>query len=308
MKLSIIIPFYNEEASIAALFKALFETLETLKPDVTPEIICVDDASTDQTHALLVKEKQTRIGLQIIRLSRNFGKEAALTAGLDHAKGDAVLFMDADLQHPPGIIPELLAGLSGEVDVVYGVRDSRITDGRVRAGFSRMFYSLFSRLSRVKIPPNAGDFRILSRRAADALRALPERRRFMKGLYAWIGFKQVALPYTIEPRFAGTSKWSFSSLFGYAFGGLVSFSNVPLRIVTVSGGCIALLSALYAIYIMIDTLVTGRETPGFATLAIAIFFFSGVQLLSLGVVGEYVGRIFDETKGRPTYIIESLDD
>jgi len=306
MKLTIIIPFYNEAGSVSTLMARLFEVLDDLALDV--ELICVDDASTDQTHALLLQEKAARNGIRIIRLSRNFGKEAALTAGLDHTDGDLVLFMDADLQHPPSVIPALIAALEDGVDVAYGARDSRKTDGALRAGLSRMFYRMFAAFSRIRIPANAGDFRIMTKRAADALRALPERRRFMKGLYAWIGFKQVAVPYTVEPRHAGTSRWSLGNLFGYGVGGIVSFSNIPLRMMSVAGFLIALLSALYAIYIFVETIMIGRQTPGFATLATALFFLSGVQLLCIGIVGEYIGRIFDETKGRPSYIIESVDD
>jgi len=306
MKLSIVIPCYNEAGSVPALMESLFDVLSEV--DLEAELICVDDASTDQTHALLMEERAARGGIKIIRLARNFGKEAALVAGLDHAEGDLVLFMDGDLQHPPNVIPALIEALEGGVDVAYGVRDSRKTDGVLRSGLSRMFYRLFAAFSRVDIPANAGDFRVMTKRVADALRGLPERRRFMKGLYAWVGFKQVPVLYTVEPRFAGTSSWSLGKLFGYGVSGIVSFSNIPLRIMSVSGFLIAALSALYAVYIFIETIIAGRETPGFATLATALFFLSGVQLLCIGIVGEYIGRIFDETKGRPSYIIESIDD
>lgn len=306
MKLSIILPFYNEAASISVLFSTLWDVLEGV--DAEAEIICVDDGSRDETHARLMEEKHMREGVKVLRLSRNFGKEAALMAGLDIAAGDAVMFMDSDLQHPPAMIPVFLEHLKSGVDIVYGVRKTRKTDGRLRAGLSGVFYKLLSGISKVDIPVGAGDFRILSRRAVEALKALPERRRFLKGLYAWIGFNQIGVPYDVEPRHAGASKWSLRQLFGYGLGGLVSFSNTPLRMMTLAGFIIALGSTVYALVIFFEALFIGKDTPGFATLATAIFFFGGVQLLCIGIVGEYIGQIFDETKARPSYIIESIDD
>ncbi len=303
---SIVIPFYNEEGNIDPLFDELMPALNAMGEKFI--VICVDDGSADATYAQLLKAQQKYYGVKILKLSRNFGKEAALTAGLDYAPGDAVIIMDGDLQHPPETIPEFIKAFRKGIDVSYGVRRSRDTDGPARATFSTMFYRLFSAVGEVAIPANAGDFRLMSRRAVDALKTLPERRRFMKGLYSWIGFNQQPVYYNVKKRRSGDSKWPFRTLVRYAWNGLISFSTMPLRFSTYIGTFVALVSSAYGIWIIFETLIYGRSTPGYATIAAAVFFLGGVQLLSIGVLGEYIARIFDESKKRPTYIIEDIHE
>ena len=302
VSLSIVIPVYNEAESIAPLLARLYRTLH--KIGTRWEIIAVDDGSRDGSKAALLAARADEPRLRVIRLSRNFGKDAALAAGLRAARGEAVVLMDADLQHPPETIPRLLQAHATGIDVVYGLRCSRLTEGWLRSALSSSFYRIFSQASDVAIPANAGDFRLLSRRVVEALNALPERKRFMKGLYAWVGFSQQAVLYDVEPRWAGASRWSFLNLFGYAWNGLVAFSAAPLRFWSIAGSMIAAGSLAYAIWIGVTTILHGRDVPGYATLAVAIFFLGGLQLISIGVLGEYVARIFDEAKQRPLFVIE----
>lgn len=300
--LSVVIPFYNEFENVAPLFERLIPVLNSVSNDW--EIICVDDGSDDETQAALISEHKRERRIRLIKLSRNFGKEAAISAGLIEARGAHVLLMDGDLQHPPETLKEMIEVQSGGIDVVYGLRRSRQTEGRMRSTLSSLFYRLFSSASDVRIPADAGDFRLMSRRVADALNALPEQNRFMKGLYAWVGFSQQAVLYDVEVRRSGKSKWSISKLFGYAWNGVVSFSAAPLRLWSIIGICIATLAVAYAIWVSVTTIVYGRDVPGYATLVVAIFFLGGLQLLSIGVLGEYIARIFAETKQRPLFIIE----
>lgn len=304
MRLSIVIPFYNEEDAVGALFERLADVLDDLHPDC--EIICVDDGSTDTTVKQLMLAQRSEPRIEIVALSRNFGKEAALTAGLDRASGDAVLFMDADLQHPPEMIPEFLAKISEGWDVVYGVRTSRKSEARWRRALTSLFYSVMTCAADTDIPRDAGDFRILSRRSADAIRRLKERERFMKGLFAWIGFKQVGIPYAAEPRRFGKSSFSLFSLTKFALNGLLSFTSLPLRVWSFVGFAIAAASSAYAAWIVGDTLINGNDLPGYPTIVTAIFFLGGVQLLCVGIVGEYIARIFTETKQRPLYLVQDV--
>ena len=300
--LSVVIPFYNEFESTAPLMERLLPVLRA-----TPkswEIICVDDGSNDDTMKALSDARSNEPRIKILKLSRNFGKEAAVSAGLQAASGQQVLLMDGDLQHPPETLTEMLEIQEQGVDVVYGLRRSRNTEGRVRSALSGAFYRMFSGASDVRIPADAGDFRLMSRRVVDALNNLPEQKRFMKGLYAWVGFSQQAVLYDVEARRSGKSKWSISQLFGYAWNGVVSFSAAPLRMWSVIGICIAALAVAYAAWVIMTTIVYGREVPGYATLVVAIFFLGGLQLLSIGVLGEYIARIFAETTQRPLFIIE----
>jgi len=301
-QLSIVIPFYNEFDSVAQLFSRLTSVLTLLQIDW--EIICVDDGSVDNTLSALLSAHRTDSRIKVIRFSRNFGKEAAITAGLHAATKQHVLLMDGDLQHPPELVPDMIEIQAGGIDVVYGLRRSRKTEGRMRSTLSSMFYRVLSTTSEVPIPANAGDFRLMSRRVVDALNSLPEQNRFMKGLYVWVGFSQQAIHYDVEARKSGTSKWSLSSLFVYAWNGIISFSAVPLRVWSVIGTCIAALALSYAIWIGVTTVLYGRDVPGYASLAVAIFFLGGLQLLSIGVLGEYIAHIFRETKRRPQFIVE----
>ncbi|NQY96289.1 MAG: glycosyltransferase family 2 protein [Henriciella sp.] len=300
--LSVVIPFYNEVENIAPLFERLLPVLNSVSQSW--EVICVDDGSSDETHIALLEQRTSESRVRILKLSRNFGKEAAVSAGLQAARGSTVLLMDGDLQHPPQTLKEMLEIQAGGIDVVYGLRRSRKTEGRLRSALSSAFYHMFSGTSDVRIPADAGDFRLMSRRVVEALNALPEQKRFMKGLYAWVGFSQQAVLYDVEERRAGKSKWSISQLFGYAWNGVVSFSAAPLRMWSVIGICIAALAVAYALWVIVETLVYGRDVPGYATLVVAIFFLGGLQLLSIGVLGEYIARIFAETKQRPLFIIE----
>lgn len=300
--LSVVIPFYNESENAAPLFERLLPTLESVLKNW--EVICVDDGSTDGTLKELIEARSKEPRIRILKLSRNFGKEAAVSAGLQAASGQQILLMDGDLQHPPETLTEMLEIQERGVDVVYGLRRSRKTEGRLRSALSSAFYHMFSGASDVRIPADAGDFRLMSRRVVDALNNLPEQKRFMKGLYAWVGFSQQAVLYDVEARRSGQSKWSISQLFGYAWNGVVSFSAAPLRMWSVIGICIAALAVAYAAWVIVTTLVFGRDVPGYATLVVAIFFLGGLQLLSIGVLGEYIARIFAETKQRPLFIIE----
>lgn len=300
--LSVIIPFYNEAANVEPLFTRLIPVLKATQ--LNWEVICIDDGSQDETHAALSALHGQERRVRIVKLSRNFGKESALSAGLRVAGGHQVLLMDGDLQHPPERIAVMLDVQASGVDVVYGMRCSRLTEGRFRSTLSSLFYRVFSRASEVSIPASAGDFRLMSRRVVDALNTLPEQNRFMKGLYAWVGFSQQAVLYEVEARQSGSSKWSLLKLFGYAWQGVVSFSAAPLRIWSVIGSCIAALALGYAAWIAAETLIYGKDVPGYATLAVAIFFLGGLQLFSIGVLGEYIARIFAETKRRPLFIIE----
>ncbi len=300
--LSIVIPFYNEFDNVALLFSRLTPVVNSLTLDC--EIICVDDGSTDNTLSALISARKNDPRIRIIRLSRNFGKEAAITAGLQAASKQHVLLMDGDLQHPPELLPDMLRIQANGIDVVFGSRRSRKTDGRLRSTLTAIFYRILSITSEISIPANAGDFRLMSRRVVDALNSLPEQDRFMKGLYAWVGYSQQAIVYDVETRPSGVSKWSFSNLFIYAWNGIISFSAMPLRIWSVIGACVAMLALSYAIWIGITTVLYGRDVPGYATLAVAIFFLGGLQLLSIGVLGEYVAHIFRETKRRPQFVVE----
>lgn len=301
MLVSIITPFYNEQDNVETLHRELTSALAGVDADF--EFIWIDDGSRDETWARMeaCHERDPRVfGL---RLSRNFGKEAALSAGIDHANGDAVLLMDGDLQHPPDVAPKLISKLSEGYDMVYAMRDGRKHDGPVRSFLSRLFYAFWDRFADTKLPPDAGDFRIMNRKAADALKELRERNRFMKGLYAWIGFEQAAIPYEVQPRRANKSAWSLRRLMSYGRAAFISFSAIPLRIWTSIGAIIALTSIGYALYIIVETVIRGRDVPGYATTITAIFFLGGVQLFSIGVLGEYLASVFDEVKSRPLYIV-----
>jgi glycosyltransferase involved in cell wall biosynthesis len=269
------------------------------------EVIFINDGSTDGTLHVLqeIRAKDSRVA--ILDLSRNYGKEIAMTAGLDHARGDAVVIMDADLQHPPELIPEFVKYWREGYDVVYAERASREDESRLKKTLSNVFYSLVGRLSDINIPKDAGDFRLLSRRAAEAVRGLREHHRFMKGLFAWIGYRQKAVPYRPEQRFSGVTKWSFWRLWNFAIEGVTSFSTGPLKIATYLGVLVAMFATLYGLFIIGNTLVFGNPVPGYPSLMVVILFLGGVQLIFIGIIGEYIGRIFNETKNRPLYFVNS---
>jgi polyisoprenyl-phosphate glycosyltransferase len=303
-KLSIIVPFFNEGCGVEVFNKALGPVLAGLL-NLQVEIVCVDDGSSDDTLARLLALAHLNPQYKIIELSRNFGKEAALTAGLDAAVGDAVIAIDADLQDPPSLIHQLVHMWENGADVVLARRADRSTDGFLKRKTAEWFYRMHNLVADIAIPQNVGDFRLMDRRVVDALKRLPERQRFMKGLFCWVGFKTVILDYDRAPRAVGTSKFAGWKLWNFAIEGITSFSTTPLRIWTYVGFVGAMLTALYAGVVFIRTLLFGIELPGYASLMIVILFFGSLNLISLGLVGEYIGRIYIESKQRPIYIIRN---
>ncbi|WP_244638976.1 glycosyltransferase family 2 protein [Bosea sp. ANAM02] len=300
-ELSIVVPVHNEAANLPLLVERLRAVLTS--EVASWEIVFVDDGSRDETLAAIRDLNAADPRISAVSFSRNFGKEIAIAAGLDHALGDAVVIMDADLQHPPETIPAFLAKWREGYLNVYGQRTDREGETRMKRGFAKLFYRIFGYFGETPLPEGAGDFRLLDRKAVDALRALPERARFSKGLYAWVGFRSAGVPFHVAEREHGQSKFKYRKLFSFAFDGLSSFSTVPLKIATWSGAIIAVIAAFSAIYFVLRTLLFGTDLPGFPSLIVSIMFFSGIQLLSLGMIGEYVGRIFAEVKRRPLYLI-----
>ena len=299
--LSIVAPFFNEAENVAGFRAALLQVLDAI-PGTAWEIICVDDGSTDATLPALIA-LTTDPRFKIIELSRNFGKEAALTAGLDATHGDAVIPIDADLQDPPELIPEMIAAWRNGAEVVLARRSDRSSDGMMKRKTAAWFYRLHNRLSKTRIPENVGDFRLMDRSVVDALKQLPERQRFMKGLFAWVGFRTVTIDYVRASRAAGATKFSGFALWNFALEGLTSFSTAPLKIWTYLGALGAALTFAYAVFIILYTIIRGTGVPGYASLLVAVLFFGSVQLMSIGLLGEYIGRIYLETKQRPSYII-----
>jgi glycosyltransferase involved in cell wall biosynthesis len=298
--LSCVVPVYNEGASISRFITELHANLLELTSEV--EIIVVNDGSTDNS-AQQILDLCTRLPVQYIELSRNFGKEFALQAGLDAVNGDCALILDADFQHPMQAIAPMVERWLAGTDMVYAIKANRNNESLFNKLGARLFYQFLLPQRGVKIPANAGDFRLLDRRVVEALRALPERNRFMKGLYAWVGFKSEAVEFTAVQRASGSSKFGKVKLLNLAITGVTSFSNTPLRVVTMVGAVISTFALLMGVWIIVEKIFLRQPIAGFATLAAAIFFFSGVQLIALGVVGEYVGRIFDEVKQRPRYVV-----
>jgi len=305
--ISLIVPCYNEQAVVALCHKRITTAIATVR-DYDFEIIYINDGSRDETLRLLEGIAQNDGRARIINLSRNFGKEAALTAGLDNAKGSAAIILDADLQDPPELIPKLIhAWKDQNADVVYGQRTSRLGETWFKKFSASAFYRIINRISgRVDIPYNTGDFRLMNRRALDALKELREQHRFMKGLFAWIGYKQVAFPYVREPRAGGRTKWDYLSLWNLSLEGITGFSMSPLRLASIFGFIISAFAFIYGCYILLHTLVVGSDVPGYPSLMVMVTFLSGIQLLTIGILGEYIGRIFNETKKRPLYFIDKI--
>jgi glycosyltransferase involved in cell wall biosynthesis len=298
--LSLVLPCYNEAASLAQLLPALQALLPSL--GLPWEVVLVDDGSRDATPALLLQWSHTP-GFRVLQLSRNFGKEAALSAGLQAARGQVVLLMDADGQHSPALIPEFLARWAAGADVVYATRAHRRDEGPVKRWGSKAFYALLNAADRFTVPADAGDFRLLDRRVVQALLQLPERTRFMKGLYAWVGFDAVALPYMPAPRLHGHSRFGPLRLLQLSLDGLTAFTTWPLRAVSAIGFGLALLALGYGAYLTADYMLNGHGVSGWTTIVVSLMLLSGIQLISLGVVGEYVGRVFAEVKQRPLFVV-----
>jgi len=303
--LSIIVPVKDEEGAIApfvARVGAVLNALDDAAADAW-EILFIDDGSSDATLAAIIIANQADPRIRAISFSRNFGKEPALSAGLDFARGAAVIPIDVDLQDPPEVIGDMIKAWRAGHEVVYGVRRNRASDSLPKRLTADLYYRAHNRLSHDKIPEHAGDFRLLDRKVVDVIKAMPERNRFMKGLFAWSGFKQTAVEYDRVERTVGTTKFRYWRLWTLALDGITSASTAPLRIWSYIGVVVALLSFLYALYIIIITVITGIDAPGYASLMTAVLFFGGLQLISLGVLGEYVGRILVETKQRPLYVV-----
>jgi glycosyltransferase involved in cell wall biosynthesis len=302
--ISILVPMYNESGVITPFFEHLLPILDSL--EVEWEVICVDDGSNDDTLTELV-EWHERIGaIKVISLSRNFGKERALAAALDYASGDAVIPIDADLQDPPELIPQMIELWKAGYDVVNAIRSNRRDDKPLKRITARLFYRAINKVSEVEITPDAGDFRLLSRRVCDVLRTMRERHRFMKGLFAWVGFPTTQIYFERPHRVAGDSKWSYWKLWNYAIEGITSLSTVPLKLASYLGLLTAGISFVYALVLIAKTLIYGEAVKGYPSLMTAILFFGGVQLIFIGVVGEYIARIHDEVKIRPIYVIDTL--
>jgi polyisoprenyl-phosphate glycosyltransferase len=305
VELSLVMPVKDEEAAIGPCLARLIPVLEAIDDPAAGsfEILFVDDGSSDTTLEVIRKANASDPRIRCISFSRNFGKEAALSAGLDAARGKAVVPLDVDLQDPPEALANMVAKWRDGFDVVYGVRDNRETDSVPKRITADFYYRAHNWLSDDKIPEHAGDFRLLDRRVVDVIRQMPERNRFMKGLFAWAGFRQAAVSYHREERKVGKTKFNYWKLWTLAIDGITSASTVPLRIWSYLGALVAIGALAFALFIIIRTLITGIDVPGYASLMVAILFLGGLQLLSLGVLGEYVGRILIETKGRPLYVI-----
>jgi len=308
MKVSVIIPCYNEEDIIQKTYEGLVEIInaDSIKKMYDYELIFIDDGSKDQTISLIETYSEHDSRVKYISFSRNFGKEAAMLAGLSYCNGDAAIIIDADLQHPPELIPEMIDYYCQGYDQVIAKR-SRKGENIARKWISRLYYRIINKVIDVELVDGIGDFRLLSSRAIDALKSLPEYNRFSKGLFSWIGFKEKVIEYENQKRLAGESKWNFRSLLNYGLDGLLSFNNQPLRIVVYFGFIIALISVFYIIYTFSRIMLFGIDVPGYFTTISAILLLSGVQLISIGIIGEYIGRIYYEVKRRPKYIIQQTN-
>ena len=301
---SVVVPCHNEAAGLPAFHARVAAVMDALAEPW--ELVCVNDGSADATLEVLLSLRAADPRLAVLNLSRNFGKEAALTAGLDHARGTAVIVIDADLQDPPELIPELVARWRDGFDVAYAQRRARDGDTWLKRRTAHGFYRVMQHTGGVRLPADVGDFRLMSRRATDAVLSLREHHRFMKGIFAWIGYPSVAVPYDRDPRLSGASSWTYWKLWNLAIEGITSFTTAPLRLATYVGLAVALAALVFGLYMIADTLVLGTHVPGYPSLMTVVLFMGGVQLMTLGVLGEYVGRVFNETKRRPLYLIERL--
>ncbi|MGG5821509.1 glycosyltransferase family 2 protein [Falsiroseomonas sp. HW251] len=302
--ISVVVPAYNEQEVLRAFHARITPVMEGI--GLPWEVVYVNDGSRDGTLAIMLELQAADGHVSVVNLSRNFGKEIALTAGLDHAAGtEAVVVIDADLQDPPEVIPDLVAAWRRGFDIAYAQRRVREGETWMKKATANAFYSFMQKIGgKVQLPPNTGDFRLMSRRSLDALLTLREQHRFMKGLFAWVGFPSVAVPYDRAPRAAGTTKWNYWKLWNFSLEGITSFTVGPLKIATYLGFATAVFAALYAMQLIVRTVLFGNPVAGYPSLLAVVLFFGGVQLMTLGIIGEYLGRIFNETKGRPLYITE----
>lgn len=300
--LTVVVPVYNETEVLEQFHQRLSAVMQQC--GLPFQVLYVDDGSDQDFLASLHKLREEDAHVALLELSRNFGKEVALSAGLDYARGDAVIVIDADLQDPPEVIPRFIEQWKQGYDVVYGLRDERRGDSALKRHTASWYYRVMSALSDVQIPQDAGDFRLLSRRAVEALKAQPERHRYMKGLYSWIGFPQQAVHYDREPRAGGESKWSYWRLWNFALEGITSFSAAPLKIATYLGLATSSISLMYGLFLLVRTLLFGNPVPGYPSLIIIVLFLGGVQLICLGIIGEYLARTYQESKGRSLYVLK----
>lgn len=300
--LSVVVPSYNESNNIALFLERLIPVMNEI--GLPYEVILVDDGSKDETSQRIMEARLNNHAIKLIRFSRNFGKEAALNAGLAHASGDAVIQLDADLQHPPEILVEFVSEWRKGGEIVYGARQSRDSDGLIRRFLTKSFYRIFSIVSDVKLMEGLGDFLLLDRKVVDAILSLPERERFTKGLYAWVGFQRVAVPFEVAPRANGQSAWNLFKLFQFSLDAITSFGTLPLKVWSYIGLALSASSITYATFIVLQYFLYGTDVPGYPSLMVAICFFCGVQLLGLGIVGEYLSRVLAEVKQRPLYLVQ----
>jgi len=299
--ISCVIPAYNEGRGLGTLVPAILTALTNLSPQV--ELIIVDDGSRDDTTAVMQTLCAQFPQLMYLKLSRNFGKEPALTAGIDVARGDVVILMDGDGQHPMSLLPDMLAKWRAGADVVYAVRQTRHDQSSLQIRLTGWFYKLVNLGNRVQIPANAGDFRLMDRQVVDALKQLTERNRFMKGLYAWVGFNSTAIDYQPLPRADGESNFGLMGSLSLAMTGILAFSIAPLRALTLTGLMLSVIALGYGLWVVGEYFILGIDVPGYATIVVGMMFFSGIQLLSIGILAEYVGRIYEEVKQRPNYLV-----
>lgn len=305
-KISLVAPFYNEEAGVLLFFERVYSSLSSILDSYELEIVCVNDGSRDNTLEALKAAQQQYPSIRIVDFSRNFGKEAAITAGLDFATGDAVVPIDSDLQHPPELVLDMIAQWEAGFEVVLARREDRNTDGLIQKMTARAFYEVSRHISHIEIPANVGDFRLMDRKVVEAVKSLRENCRFMKGILAWVGFRTTVIDYKVEPRQHGKSSFNTWKLWNFALEGITSFSSLPLRVWTYMGVGVSFFAFLYAIYLIAKTLMFGIETPGYISLMVAILFSAGIQLIGIGVLGEYIARVFLEVKDRPTYIVREV--
>jgi glycosyltransferase involved in cell wall biosynthesis len=306
--LSIVVPLYNEEGNVAPLFARIDAVLSQL-PE-SHEIVVVNDGSDDATAQRVREAMRARKSVTLVNLSRNFGHQLAATAGIETATGDAVILMDGDLQDPPELIADFVAKWREGYDVVYAIRRSRKGEGAFKLLTARLFYRIVRRMTKIDIPVDTGDFRLMSRRVVEALRRSTERHRFLRGMVSWVGFRQIGIPYDRDVRYAGRTKYPFTKMLRFAVDGITSFSDAPLRFASYLGFCASFVAFVYALYVIISKLFNINPlgyTPGWASTIVAVLFLGGVQLIGIGILGEYLGRVYDEVKGRPIYIVSDVE-
>jgi len=301
-KLTVVVPAFNESEGLREFHARLSKVLDGL--DLESEVLYVDDGSRDDTYAIMCALREQDPRVSTLKLARNFGKELALTAGLDHVTADAAIVIDADLQDPPELIPTFVQHWREGYDVVYGTRASRAGETRFKKATASAFYRVMERLSQTPIPRDTGDFRLLSRRALDALKQVRERQRFMKGLFTWVGYRQLAVVYQRDPRHAGETKWNYWRLWNFAIDGITSFSGAPLKLATYVGLATALVAFVFGLWVLGKALLFGDPVRGYPSLMVVVLLLGGVQLVALGVIGEYLGRLYVESKQRPLYLVD----